>query len=304
MKISYSSFNFVIKPDSPLRFDTMPEFLFRSVMGMELRNLSCLFKNRKCEECDLKFQCAYSIIFESPISKDNPVLKGRNYASHPFIISIDNNEKKPLDEIILNITLVGKAIDYFPYLFYAISKGGETGIGRERIKYAVESVKNKDREILKNGQLDISISKKEWIAGTHSGKGAKRKYLIEFVSPLRFKKNGKYVDKISYGDILKGLRRRVEILSGMYGESSPVPEINEIKDVDEKLVSSDIRWVENKRWSGRQKITMLLGGIKGTMELSGSFTPFERSLLEAGELFHFGKNAGFGLGRIKVRELR
>lgn len=304
MKAKYFIFNFQIKPIVPLNFDTMPEFLFRSIIGNELRQLSCIFKAGSCEKCDLRFQCAYSVIFESPISKDNPFLKGRNYASHPFIISIDNNEKNPLDEILLNITLIGKAIDYFPYLFYAISKGGETGIGRERIKYTVESVKNKNREILKNGQLDMSISRKEWIAGTNSGKGAKKKYLIEFISPLRFKKNGKYVDKISYGDILKSLRRRVEILSGMYGESSPVPEINEIKDVDEKLVLSDIRWVENKRWSGRQKTTMLLGGIKGTIELSGSFTPFERSLLEAGELFHLGKNAGFGLGRIKVRELK
>lgn len=304
MKVEYSVFKIKIKPETAIKFDTIPEFLFRSVIGMELRNLSCLFKNRKCEDCDLKFQCAYSIIFESPISKENPVLKGRNYASHPFIISIDNNEKNPLDEIILNITLIGKAIDYFPYLFYAISKGQEAGIGRERIKYSVESVKSNDSEILKNGQLDMSISRKEWIAGINSGKGAKRKYLIEFVSPLRFRKNGKYVDKISYGDILKGLRRRVEILSGMYGELSSIPEIKDIKDIDEKLVSSDIRWVENKRWSGRQKTTMLLGGIKGNMELSGNFTPFERSLLEAGELFHFGKNGGFGLGRIKVRELR
>lgn len=304
MKLDYSVYNIQIKPDTFLRFDTMPEFLFRSVMGMELRNLSCLFKNRKCEECDLRFQCAYSVIFESPINKDNTILTGRNYASHPFILSVDNNEKTSFDKIDLNITLIGKAIDYFPYLFYSISKGGENGIGRERIKYSVESVNSNDSEILKDGQLDMSISRKEWIAGANSGKGAKKKYLIEFVSPLRFKKNGKYVDKISYGDLLKSLMRRVEILSGMYGESSPIPEIKEIKDIDEKLVSSDIRWVENKRWSCRQKTTMLLGGIKGTIELSGSFTPFERSLLEAGELFHLGKNAGFGLGRIKVRELK
>ncbi|MGI6394240.1 MAG: hypothetical protein ACOX2F_05860 [bacterium] len=93
MKIIYSSFKFVLKPKSPLKFETMPEFLFRSVLGMELKNLSCLFKKRKCQECDLKFQCAYSVIFESPVEKDNPVLQGRNYASHSFIFSIENNEK-------------------------------------------------------------------------------------------------------------------------------------------------------------------------------------------------------------------
>jgi len=304
MKINYSAFNLIIKPENPLIFDTMPEFLFRSVIGMELKNLSCLFKKRKCEECDLRFQCAYSVIFESPINKDNTILEGRNYASHPFVLSVENNEKTTFDKIDLNLTLIGKAIDYLPYLFYAVSKGGESGIGKERIKYSVESIKHEENEILKDGQLSTDINRKEWIAGVNSGKGAKKKYLIEFVSPLRFKKDGKYVDKLSYEDLLNGLKRRVEILSGMYGEASDIPQIKEIKDLENKLVSSNIRWVENKRWSSRQKNTMLLGGIKGTIELAGNFTPFERSLLDAGEIFHLGKSAGFGLGRIKVRELR
>jgi hypothetical protein len=304
MKLEYSAYTIVIKPEDTLKFDTMPEFLFRSVIGMELKNLSCLFKQRKCEECDLKFQCAYSVIFESPINKDNAILEGRNYASHPFVLSVENNEKTTFDKIELNITLVGKAIDYFPYLFYAVSKGGETGIGRERVKYSVESVKHEGNEIFKDGQLNIDMKRKEWIAGINSGRGAKRNYLVEFVSPLRLKKHGKYVDELDYEDFLNAVIRRMNILCGLYGHCEKNPEKTGLETFNKKNLVTNIRWVENKRWSGRQKRTMLLGGIKGTIELSGNFTPFERSLLEAGELFHLGKNAGFGLGRIKVRELR
>jgi hypothetical protein len=304
MKAEYAIFQLVIKPESSFKFDTMPEFLFRSVIGMELKNLSCLFRKRKCEECDLKFQCAYSVIFESPINKDNPILKGRNFASHPFIISIENNEKPSFDMISMNITLLGKAIDYFPYLFYSVSKGGESGIGRDRVKYSIESVKHEKKEILKNGSLEISGNKKEWIAGANSGRGAKKNYLVEFVSPLRLKKHGKYVDELDYEDFLNAVIRRMNILCGLYGHCEKNPEKTASDTFNKKNLIANLRWVENKRWSGRQKTTMLLGGIKGTMELSGSFTPFERSLLEAGELFHFGKNAGFGLGRIKVRELK
>jgi len=47
---------------------------------------------------------------------------------------------------------------------------------------------------------------------------------------------------------------------------------------------------------------MMLGGLIGTIDVSGTFSQFEIKLLEAAEIFHIGKNSSFGLGKIKIKK--
>ena len=90
MKISYQIFRFVLKFEKKVNVDIYPSFLLRSILGKELKTLGCIFMDRStCEDCPINDRCAYSYIFESIISKDNDIIKGRNRIPHPFIIKSD-----------------------------------------------------------------------------------------------------------------------------------------------------------------------------------------------------------------------
>ncbi len=293
MQVNYSTFDLTMVLDSEINFSTMPEFIFRSIIGNELRQLNCLFKTKKCEECSLRFQCAYSIIFESPIEKESNVLQGRNYASHPFLLRKINCKER---EIVLRLTLIGKAVDYFPYIFYAITKGGESGLFKERIKYLITSVKSAGVELLtEKGEIKAG-EKLLFAIGNLSEKNEEMEALIKFMTPCRLKINGRYTTDFTPLDLIKSIERRLETLSSLYGAQ---PELKQEK-TDKEIVHKDLKWIDIDRYSARQKTEMKLGGFVGEVKIKGLFSQYESALLKGAELFHVGKNASFGLGQIEV----
>lgn len=64
-------------------------------------------------------------------------------------------------------------------------------------------------------------------------------------------------------------------------------------------VSSDLRWHDWERYSGRQKQKMSLGGFIGEATYAGDFGEF-LPMLAWGEVVHLGKAASFGLGRYAI----
>ncbi|MCD6129566.1 MAG: hypothetical protein J7J10_01230 [Deltaproteobacteria bacterium] len=63
----------------------LPDFsglILRSAFGVALKRVSCIFRGRNCKHCPLRNSCAWVYLFETPIEKNNPYLKGRNYAPH------------------------------------------------------------------------------------------------------------------------------------------------------------------------------------------------------------------------------
>lgn len=300
MKISYSTYKIRLKSHNPFVFETIPMFVFRSLLGKELKSLTCLFKKRHCADCDLKKHCAYSVIFETPAGSDTKLFEKRNYASHPFIL---NAETISSNEIELEITMLGDYINYFSYIFHAVVNGGESGVGKVRTKYKVDSVTKNGNEIFHDGALDVDDKKSEWESGNVS-QSRLENYLIEIKTPLRLQKHGKIISDIEYPEFLTALRRRMDILCSLYGEKDE-EEISDDKIIlESKTVTSHLQWEEYSRWSSRQNRMMKLGGVVGTIEFKGLFTPFERTLLNAGEKFNLGKNTAFGMGKIKVREFK
>ena len=149
MSLQYVNVIFTIKIEHQIKFLTYPVFIFRSVIGKELHLMACLFRNRTCEECPLKFTCPYSFLFETHVLKDNDIIKGRNKASHPFVLSSSAKYGEIRDNLDLNVTLFGKGIKYLPYFYYAIKRAGEKGIFKERVKYSILDAKVNNKSIIK-----------------------------------------------------------------------------------------------------------------------------------------------------------
>jgi CRISPR/Cas system endoribonuclease Cas6 (RAMP superfamily) len=309
--LAYKKIQFSLEFDKPIYVLNNTSFVLRSVLGKELRSMCCVMRQNSCSSCMMQYTCIYSWLFESPVKKtdDKP---GPDMVSHPFIPEMvgDYQKSSKYTSFIYSILLVGQGIAYLPYIYYALKRAGEHGLYRERIHFSVEDVVCEGQSILishdsvKNDFGERFIS---FVSG--GGKQADSSYsvFIDFKTPFRFKRMGKYVSDIHAWDLLLACYRRVQGLFGLYADEDSLGNnlISEFDIQDNKSRTfhemSVLSWREQTYFSSRQKQSMKLGGIVGHMSFSAKLSQFEIQLLEAGSLFHVGKNTSFGLGKFEVK---
>ncbi len=297
VELRFHILEMTLRFERPVILRTYPSFYFRSLLGKELFRLICPFRKKMCESCTLRFKCAYSFIFESPITRDNPVLYGRNFASHPFVLETDIDTRKTIEVLTLRITLIGQAKEYIPIVFWSLVKAGENGIFKSKVRYQISDLKINGQNSFADERLKLPKNCLSWkLEEDNILKNGK--LFLEFLTPMRFKKNGKYLSELQMEEVMQAAVRRLEILTATYGDQ----EFRKIGFPEFKLKEehSQLNWKDLPRWSARQKQLMRLGGVVGYLTAEGSFSLKTLSLLKGAEIFHFGKNTSFGLGKIKV----
>jgi hypothetical protein len=304
MRITYLKVIFKLSFDKKTVFRNLPTVVIRGALGRELRRMSCIFRGKDCKDCSIKKTCAYSFLFETHIDKDNSAVYGRNRGSHPFVLYTEDISGKPISSMDLELTLIGKACDYFPYFYHALQKAGESGFSTDSIRFNISNVIHEGQPLLdKNGGLKTDIIKSEWSLDNKS-ETRKYDYYIDIKTPLRIKKDGKYLSNITYPDIIRSIDRRVRILHNMYMEESKLEITEKDMDIDKfitiKSYSQKISWKELRYYSKRQESPLKFGGVVGIMQVSGNFSTQECSLLDACRIFNVGKNISFGLGRVEI----
>ena len=311
MSLQYVNVIFTIKIEHQIKFLTYPVFIFRSVIGKELHLMACLFRNRTCEECPLKFTCPYSFLFETHVLKDNDIIKGRNKASHPFVLSSSAKYGEIRDNLDLNVTLFGKGIKYLPYFYYAIKRAGEKGIFKERVKYSILDAKVNNKSIIKNpNMIDTDIERNKWQFNNNDSTDFKKRFFITLLSPLRLKSKGIYKKDLNFKDILIAAERRAEILLGLYGSenSENNEEISTLRSLSLNCLTetekADLLWHDLPYYSSRQRLNLKMGGVSGSLEVTAIVNESILSLLKGAEIFHIGKNSIFGLGKIRIENIK
>lgn len=268
-----------------------PSFVFRSVIGLSLRQITCALKRQKsCTDCICRDTCIYSIFFESNIGKETNALAGRDKGSHPFVIDLLDTTD---ESATLQITFIGKAINYIPYINVALEKAGKRGIGKNRTPFEIISITSVFGEFTPSLS---ELSKKYLVWPSNNNKRSPKR--INLVTPCRIKEEGKYISQINLNSLLVAIMRRMTILEEMFGENSEIESLSLIDD----YVSTPFnqRWVEKTYYSSRQKTTMKLGGVVGSILIESELQNEILNYVEAMELFHCGKNISFGLGKIEV----
>lgn len=301
MKLFYKKFFLKLRFETPIRFDVEPLFIMRSVLGRQLRSLCCIAHGRACADCEYNRDCVYSLIFETIMAKDNIPVPGRDRASHPWVLACADTGGGELYELGFYLTLLGSYVHYLPYLYGAFERAGRAGILKARIPFSIAQIACEEQgaliPLLYDGCLEMEgLSPSFWEAGRAEGELSDHEVRVELISPLRFKSGGRYTSEFDAGAFINCLHRRAHVLCSLYGEGGG----ERADGAKERLRLSrrDLVWTDAKHYSARQKRVFALGGVKGAFTLSGSFSPYELSLLEAARLFNAGKNTNFGLGQL------
>lgn len=289
MQVKYIRLEYNISFETAPIWGNPPSFVFRSVLGMNLRRLTCVLRQQKtCSDCMVNDTCVYSCFFETNVDKNLNSLVGVDRSVHPFVIDFSNISD---DKAILSITFIGRARNYIPYINLALENAGENGVGKNRARFSIEKILVGDREF----SPDLEIIEKEshtWPSGNNK---AIHSILLE--TPCRIKDGGKYISSLNLDILLKNMQRRVSALEEVFGLGEEYPSLPYISTESEAVGQ---KWIEKSYYSSRQRTVMKLGGVVGEIKIKG---PIDNSILpyiEAMEIFHVGKNISFGFGKVKV----
>ena len=299
--------------------------VLRGAFGKALKKIACPEEKQGCTNCILINNCAYSYIFETPPPEDAEMLRKYPFIPHPYTLNPaikSLNTYNRGDVFEFDITLVGKAVDYLPFIVYACIQMGDSknnnGIGKLKkeqgkkprrggfqIKniYTLNASGEKAETIYEN-QILKSAEKTLWFddAKLISSQYHSDRISLNFLTPLRIRYKNRLCDDPQFHILIRNLLRRLSSLSYFHCNQKlelPFKEIIE-KAQHIELVDNQTKWLDWSRYSGRQKKQMKLGGMAGMATYEGDMAEF-MPLLVLGLWVNIGKQTGFGLGRYEIK---
>lgn len=294
--------------------ESLPPYLgstFRGVFAASFRRLVCVTGAPVCEGCLLLNRCSYPYLFETPVPSAVPEALQKRFrdAPRPYVL------EAPFDyagepEVELGLVLVGRAVDFLPYVIYVVDAMGKSGIGKARVRYRLKTVRDgsqahgavifrAEEKILRDGFHAITL------AGLRKAEDETvRQATLEFLTPLRVKKFGGYhnvdEERIDFPVLMDLLLGRVEALSFLHcgGQWAPTDRLRE-EAQKIQVTGRHLSFRSLERYSNRQQRTLPLHGFVGTIAFAGPLAEF-LPLLRLGEYLHIGAGTAFGLGRYRL----
>jgi len=309
--MKYSLYRFILHSEKPAYLGQPLPFIIRSTLGNALKKFTCVLKQQECKECILKNNCIYSQFFEViPPSIDCP--KWVTEYPKPFAIMCSDPLKmsyKIEEELSFEMALFGKANEFLPYLVIAIKDICGSGIGKkmqnnERATFILSDIFQNNKKIYdksENLTLNPPLSL-ELPALTEEAKEFNN-IEISLLTPLRIKSQNHLSDTLLFYDFFKAVLRRIHALECSFGNDPINIDYEKLLNLanDVATTKSDIKWTDWRRYSGRQKSEMKMGGLTGKMILSGDTPGALVPYLRYVEKTLLGKQTTFGLGKIEVK---
>ena len=289
---------------------------FRGVFGHALKSIVCALKRRTCDQCLLKTQCIYALVFETHHAIPPP--KGLRIVAppHPFVIQPPPTGKTDFsdgDTFDFNLILFGQVNRNLPYFIYAFDRMGHIGIGKKingrRGRFVLKAVEQdghtlysgEDQHLHMNDDFPrLTLKQPEKLSNPN---GFRLKITLK--TPLRLKYQNHLSAELPFHVLVRAMLRRTDTLLRCYGDEAPdldfkglVQRAQAVRIVESE---SDLTWFDWERYSQRQDQKMLMGGILGSVTYEGALGEF-LPLIEFCEQTHIGKQTAFGLGGIRAEK--
>ncbi len=219
------------------------------------------------------------------------------------------------EQFEFGITLFGQAVDYIPYLFYALRDAAEIGIGFGRGRFQMiricelNPLNQSRRQIMDPHQvsdLRLAVTHKTIQYAVNSWRGDQ--VLLRFLTPTRLTDHGMLARQPMLGVLLRRLLERAqslveqnqsktEVAAGLErwkAEWMRMGAIGDILDVQHRA-SNNTHWKDVNSYSRVKRRTSPIGGFMG----KARWTLTERDVLYWllwGQSIHVGKNTAKGDG--------
>jgi hypothetical protein len=278
------------RAEDDLRLPAFRGALWHSVIGRALKEAVCVVPPGLCGACPRREVCEYPAVMESRSASaaEGPLGRGARVPG-PLIIEPGTWEPRqvPAGELFrLDFAFAGRDGRALTAVEHAIREGARRGLGRRRAR--ARAVRLESREPLAGVMARCSTA-------------APASVVLRLVSPLRLKRDGRYLRQFDLPALARDLSFRVAAL-GAYQGGLPWPAPWE--EVREQAARASVReartrWTEGVRYSARQEREIVLGGLVGEVSIEGA-GPELVQLLAAGTVLHAGKGASMGLGQIEL----
>ena len=330
--LSFCRFKACFAVQKPVELPPYTGSTFRGALGHGLRKVRYGMKGEACSKCMVRSRCRYgdlsAYLFESPA--DHPFIaenrrsvqmKHETYPQ-PFILDPPAGGLYLPEEFLpLSFTLVGKAIECFPFMACGLSHISYIGIpqnegairvrGRISLEAIVDGIplEHGSKTLIYDGKtgrmvgpgqiLDFDIVK-QWVTGTLNREQRVEKVCVRFLSPFRYKNENRLGKSLTFEVFMRNVFRRLTLLS-VHSPLSFNIDFKKLLSAAEsvKTENAQLRWCDWERRSARQKDKMKLGGFVGDIVFSGQLTDF-LPYIKLCEFLNVGKNGAFGLGRYEV----
>jgi hypothetical protein len=210
--------------------------------------------------------------------------------------------------------LAGRAIEYLPYIVFAIHQMAEGGLGTGRARFDLGGVEALEAGGARQPIYDAAsqrldpapeagASLTDWIEARLSRLPAGADALrLRFLTPARIKSDDRLQQRPGFELIARNLLRRASLMMELYGAAPLVLDYRGLlrRAATVEVRSSGLRWWDVPRYSTRQQTALRMGGFVGDIEFTGDALPEFLPLLAAGELLGLGKGTSFGLGKFEI----
>jgi hypothetical protein len=218
------------------------------------------------------------------------------------------------DELVFDLLLVDRAIEYMPYVVYAVNEMAKRGLGANRVPFDLSQVAVVDEHglaltIYSGGGQRITVPRQTTKCLTEliqsrldelraTDNFSLHEVRLNFQTPARIRVNGDLQQALTFELLVRNLLRRVSLLAAIHGSGRLDVNYRALikRASSVRTRKSGLHWRDWERYSNRQRIKMNMGGFVGGIEYAGEAIQEFLPLLAAGELLHVGTGTTFGLG--------
>lgn len=274
----------------------------RGGIGEMLLRADCI-KDRNCESCDFADECIVQRMMSSRMELMPTFMTKGDSVGYVIECEDYGESYKKGDLLKFNLILFGKNIVYFSQYLNAVYALGMNGLGKNKSRFEIISVKNTgNEEILENTNVLMNRYKvkylKDYVKYRYK---AFEKYdatlKLKLYSPLTLKYKKELLKELNITAFIEALTRRLYIMNCFEGIETDL--VDGGIYVVPVLVHKTEYNASIKRYSSRSDSRMTFHGVKGEMLISDCSEDTLKLLL-AGEILHIGKNTSFGFGRYRV----
>jgi hypothetical protein len=294
-----SRFEMRVRIADDLILPEYPGSMLRGAFGHALRHMSCVTRLPDCRGCPLRWACAYSYLFETPVPPDSPQLSKYPAAPHPWLVEAAIGERSWRRGELFSFSWVvfGRGHDFIPYILYAWRQALDKGLGSRQVSATLIGYR-REGETAWHLPEEPLIPQNYGMSPVPENPG---QITLHFVTPFRAQHQERLLppEHLTFRTLFSMLQRRMGLLQAFHEPNAPYAwDYREALQMAEavQMRGWDLRWKDWQRYSSRQKSTMTLGGIVGHMQFT-NIPDLLWPMLYLGQWTHVGKNASFGLGR-------